>query len=176
MAELGSAVPGRIHDQGPGRNGASRLAALEYDWTGRACAGYLLRLLRVSFGAPEYLGGCRRLRRSLWWPQSCRPRSTSRHRLSRGGVVLKPLGDDSLRYTAVHPRAPAANCREPGAADLRPFGLVREQGPDRRRAGIGARGVELPPRARRAQSTAGRCSGTLMDCAIDDEAAVIRYR
>src|ERR1022692_1265365 len=80
-------------------------------------------------------------------------------------VLRNPWVYDSLRYPAVHPRAPAANCREPGAADLRPFGVVREQGPDRRRAGIGARGVELPPRARRAQSAAGRFSGTLMDWA-----------
>src|ERR1022692_4453661 len=82
------------------RGCASRLADLEYDWTGRVRAGYFLSLLLVSIGAPEYLGGCRRLRRSLWWPQPYRPRSTSRHRLSRGGVVLKPLGDDSTPLLA----------------------------------------------------------------------------
>ena len=72
LAELGSADREPIHDQRPGRSGASGLAALEYDWTGRARAGYFLPLLPASFGAPEYLGGCRRLRCSVWWPQPCR--------------------------------------------------------------------------------------------------------
>jgi len=75
---------------------------------------------------------------------------------------LRHLGRHSIRDPADHPRDLAATCREPGAADVRPVGVVREQGPDRRRADIGARGVELPQRARRAESAAGGLSGRLM--------------